>query len=319
MSTLRQQSDQYQQYLDDFQTKFEQNVQDFLQSTTLKCLVMETSDTKATIWNLLPQVSEFFLLQWADFEFLVNSNNLLPKLPQLTIIEIHSLQNDNYNIMDKLFYRLNLSKRKMMFITSQNELLDDFLRKGTFLKIDEFHNKTYSLINHKEIADINLASMRGLETKVLTLLENNHHPDKALIHAATQGYYTIVLTLIEYNAEVNIYNNQGQTPLHLASKNGHYCVVYALLKHRADVNSKDNNQFAPLHYAAIFGHADIVRLLLNMDACIDPRTADGDSPIDFAKEYGHQEVVQLLQDCLHEREILRQTIKIINRKSMKVI
>ena len=65
--------------------------------------------------------------------------------------------------------------------------------------------------------------------------------------------------------DINHSDDQGRTPLFLASENGHTTVVRKLLDFRQiDVNKARTDYGATALFAASqFGHEDIVRLLLN--------------------------------------------------------
>ncbi|KAK4118021.1 ankyrin, partial [Parathielavia appendiculata] len=63
--------------------------------------------------------------------------------------------------------------------------------------------------------------------------------------------------------DVNVRDNDGQTPLSWAAGNGHEAVVKLLLgTGQVDVNAEDNNGWTPLTRAAEKGHEAVVRLLL---------------------------------------------------------
>jgi ankyrin repeat protein len=56
----------------------------------------------------------------------------------------------------------------------------------------------------------------------------------------------IVKLLLEYGAEVNVRNENGETPLHSASTNGQFEITNLLLKNEADVNARNENGETPL-------------------------------------------------------------------------
>lgn len=68
-------------------------------------------------------------------------------------------------------------------------------------------------------------------------------------------------TLIEEGADVNIIDNEGNTPLFYAVGNGHSATVAKLIKAGADTNGADCS--GALAWACELGHKDIVHLLVD--------------------------------------------------------
>lgn len=69
---------------------------------------------------------------------------------------------------------------------------------------------------------------------------------------------------------INDENEDGNTPLHLASLQGKEEVVEVLLNATADVEARNTVLWTPLDCASAFGHVNVCRLLLDYDAPLDP-------------------------------------------------
>lgn len=66
--------------------------------------------------------------------------------------------------------------------------------------------------------------------------------------------------LILNGAKINSQDNEGRTPLHLATELSHTAQVCLLLKHRADQHLQDHSGIEPLEIAIKEANADIVTL-----------------------------------------------------------
>ena len=69
-----------------------------------------------------------------------------------------------------------------------------------------------------------------------------------------------VKLLLDHGADVNVKDEDGETPLFCASNNGHKEIVKLLLEHGADVNAKNNYGNSPLHCVSEKGHTEIVNI-----------------------------------------------------------
>ncbi len=56
--------------------------------------------------------------------------------------------------------------------------------------------------------------------------------------------------LVERGADVTAKNNNGFSPLHLASQQGYVEAAHFLVKHGANATAQDNNGMTPLHLAS---------------------------------------------------------------------
>ena len=69
------------------------------------------------------------------------------------------------------------------------------------------------------------------------------------ITAATNGNAEVVEALLEYDADPNIPDGYGRTPLHCSARNGHVASVVSLLNGGANINAKDKNGHTALQLA----------------------------------------------------------------------
>jgi len=140
-----------------------------------------------------------------------------------------------------------------------------------------------------------------------------------LHHAAANGEIERVKLLISEGADVNVKNNDGQTPLHYAARKGHKEIVELLLAHGADVNIGADYNRTAAEFAMQSNHREIVQLLVSKGADISPlhfalymkdetkarslieggddvsrRTPYGTTPLDRAVVAGFKDIVELL-------------------------
>jgi ankyrin repeat protein len=94
-----------------------------------------------------------------------------------------------------------------------------------------------------------------------TLLSQNHI---GIFHNLNllPRYLDMVSLVIEFGADVNLANGDGDTALSLAAARGHLDVVRLLVRSGADVASVDVNNRCALVAAAAEGHANVVRFLV---------------------------------------------------------
>jgi ankyrin repeat protein len=63
-------------------------------------------------------------------------------------------------------------------------------------------------------------------------------------------FKALLTLLLESSANVNIPDDKGQTPLHLAACLGIHDVISSLLDRGAELDAQDNNHSTPLHLAS---------------------------------------------------------------------
>jgi len=98
--------------------------------------------------------------------------------------------------------------------------------------------------------------------------------------------------LIRLSASINTRQDEGKTPLAIASLLGNRKAIEVLLKHGADLGDRINP--TPLMNASLKGHKDIVEMLLSHGANPDIQNNFGQNALMFAIQENHIEIVKLL-------------------------
>uniref|UniRef100_A0A3Q1M645 Ankyrin repeat domain-containing protein 27 n=2 Tax=Bos TaxID=9903 RepID=A0A3Q1M645_BOVIN len=93
---------------------------------------------------------------------------------------------------------------------------------------------------------------------------------------------------------VNVTNQDGSSPLHVAALHGRADLILLLVKHGASVGARDASQAVPLHLACQQGHFQVVKCLLESNAKPNKKDISGNTPLIYACSRGHHEVAALL-------------------------
>ncbi|EGW06774.1 Ankyrin repeat domain-containing protein 27 [Cricetulus griseus] len=93
---------------------------------------------------------------------------------------------------------------------------------------------------------------------------------------------------------VNVTNQDGSSPLHMAALHGRTDLVSLLLKHGVSSGARNTSQAVPLHLACQQGHFQVVKCLLDSNAKPDKKGLGGNTPLIYACSGGHHEVAALL-------------------------
>ncbi|XP_030844794.1 ankyrin repeat domain-containing protein 50-like [Strongylocentrotus purpuratus] len=118
--------------------------------------------------------------------------------------------------------------------------------------------------------------------------------DKALLMAASNGCFEMVVYLVGQGAQMKKGGKNGFTPLHVASQEGHLDVVEYLVGQGAQIEDRDNDDSTPLHYASCHGHLDVVKYLIGQEAQVDYPNKNGITALFFASNAGHRDLVEYL-------------------------
>ena len=127
----------------------------------------------------------------------------------------------------------------------------------------------------------------------------------ALFAAARYGHRDAVALLLHKDANVNLPNNDGDTPLLTACLGGHDRVVRELLQSDADVKQANKNLMTPIVAAAASGSEAVVRCLLISSSSKQQKPSEDDvsSALTLARQSGYISLANLLlNDMRRDRD-----------------
>ncbi len=219
----------------------------------------------------------------------IADNNIDKVNEILSIIENSSIRNTLD--LNKYFYLLKSAHSREMI-----EFL--FKKSGLDVNINKLNNKAQSALiiaskfENEEVVTFLLEN--GAETNVKA-----KNGDTALLKACHKKNIKIVDLLLKKGANINeIYSVYDKSTLlqYLCCNDQCAEVIEFLLKNNASIDIKNNKGMTPLHIACLKGCKENVRMLLNNGAQtnINAQDLQGDTALHRAVDCGHLEIVQLL-------------------------
>jgi ankyrin repeat protein len=126
----------------------------------------------------------------------------------------------------------------------------------------------------------------------------NSHSSYRIIHGLVidGDEPAVAADLAAYPGDLELHDDAGQTPLHLAAIHCRTNVLATLLAKGAKANARMHGGGTPLHLAAQQGCADAVRMLLAAKAAVNPRDGQGRTPLEMASQWNQDAVVELLRE-----------------------
>jgi predicted Fe-Mo cluster-binding NifX family protein len=114
---------------------------------------------------------------------------------------------------------------------------------------------------------------------ILYITKKMDTSDVRLLHDACAEGDEHVEMAIDRGVDLNIADNHGQTPLHVACDKGHGSIVTMLIDGGADLNVAKRDGQTPLHRACFFGHESVVRVLIDGGADLNITDGRGWTPL----------------------------------------
>ncbi|XP_025197495.1 fibronectin type 3 and ankyrin repeat domains protein 1-like isoform X2 [Melanaphis sacchari] len=162
------------------------------------------------------------------------------------------------NLSGSHLYKFNL-QIELHNVSSENSVLDtatvSLTTKSECPSITAFHHSAYQ--------NLPLLFQEFLDTRAHDINIYNELGECSLSKACAAGHNDMVLTLLQYGADVNLPNLFTRiTPLMTAAYHGHGDIIRILARNDADFTLKDINLKTALHYAVDGSHNDAVKMLL---------------------------------------------------------
>ena len=117
------------------------------------------------------------------------------------------------------------------------------------------------------------------------------------LHLASQrgDIYLIEMLLRMDKKSIEAKNANEETPLLAACKKGNEEAFNMLLKYNADIKAKKYGKYTPLHLAAESGNTNLIKMILKMDKeSIEAKNAYEETPLLTACKKGNEEAVKAL-------------------------
>ncbi|CAK9266134.1 unnamed protein product [Sphagnum jensenii] len=162
-------------------------------------------------------------------------------------------------------------------------------------------------ISSNHIHALHFAAQRGLAQIVDSFLQRpeitiNVQDDKGFtpLHlAAQQGHVGVVERLLQLKgpSQLALVDGAASTSVHLTSESGHSKeeMLSEPAANEVNINGTNNDGNTPLHLASEEGHVEMVQVLLGhiSKSGFNWKNNDGDTPLHLATNSGHAEVVKL--------------------------
>ncbi|MDE0092482.1 MAG: ankyrin repeat domain-containing protein [Oligoflexia bacterium] len=156
---------------------------------------------------------------------------------------------------------------------------------GSYKKF--FCEKNYYISNQNCILDNS--------SSTLACHKRHNQLNEELLEAVKKNQIESVQKLLDQSADVNARNNNGETPLILASYYGRPKIAQILLNRGALVNAQNNNGWNSLMFAAYYGHPEIVHQLLNKGIDVHAKNNKSETASILASYYGRANIINLIE------------------------
>ncbi|WP_300685347.1 ankyrin repeat domain-containing protein [Chryseobacterium sp.] len=167
---------------------------------------------------------------------------------------------------------LGIFLSSLLFAQEKGKSIFDIARTGTVTEVKELMKQNPEIINQVN--------------------ENGFSP---LILACYRGNTEVAEFLIDHVKDVNYKSREGTALAGLAVKYDKE-LTENLLKKNADPNIADSTGYTPLFWAVKFGNKELVELLIQYRADKTKKDSAGMTPFEYALQTNNKEIINLLKN-----------------------
>ena len=151
-------------------------------------------------------------------------------------------------------------------------------------------NEFFNAIRHNDVELV----QKAIQNDKTIINKKNEQGFTPLILASYYHRIKIAKLLLNNNASINIKSDMG-TALMAATYKGDEQMVALLLQHNANPNIFDDKGTSALHLACTFNKPNIIKLLLAHKAVKNSKDAQGKTPLDYAISNNNIEIIKLFE------------------------
>lgn len=134
------------------------------------------------------------------------------------------------------------------------------------------------------------------QMNVMAQSQQNIEVSGSIIEAVNNIDIVSLNVLLAGGAEIETIDENGNTPLMLASKIGNLRMFRIIMAHNPNLNTRNKNSETALIIAAEHGQTEIVRSLIQKGANPNLINQSGFTPAELAKRNGHSQILNLLRN-----------------------
>lgn len=181
---------------------------------------------------------------------------------------------------------------------AQPDSKDDDQRTPIHYAFEWNHSKLAKLLTESRVSMHPAPTSRPLlsaEFPGLLEEQSKQTPEQILFLNIKFGNLAKVQALLEQGLNVNLQDDYGWTPLHLAAREGKTEIAKLLLEHGAWLDAMDYDFVTPLYRAASAGYASLVELFIDRGARIENKRKGYEAtPLHVAAWRGNIDTIKIL-------------------------